>query len=116
MAAAALRIMDHTILNAVGPATPGVAHSCTSFPPPVALQMQSAVAAFRYMDCQFGFPPEQARLLLRMLRFDSCAERKRWFEHVCACRRRPQGRIANLRRTGIEPVWKSVDEYVGEVD
>ena len=46
-----------------------------------------------------------------MLRLDACADRKRWFADVCACRRRQQGKLERIKRGGIVTALTVEDEY-----
>jgi len=105
--AVALRV--HTcLLDSLGGSPQGVLQP---FQPPPQLQLKSALAAYRFMDCQTAFSPSECRALLRTLRGESCENRRRWFVETCACRRRPQGKLERLRRSGIDIVLSLEDEY-----
>ena len=83
-----------------------------AFPMPPRLQLQSAMQAFRFIDSQLGFTDSDARLLLRMLRTDTCDDRTRWFNDTRACRRRPQGKLELMQSTaGIMTILKTEDEF-----
>ena len=108
-AAVGLRLQD--VLLDSSTCAPANSGQSAPFPLPPQVQLSSALAAFRFMDCQFAFTPNECRALLRLLRGDACADRKRWFIETCACRRRPQGKLDRLRRSGIETVLTLEDEY-----
>jgi len=83
-----------------------------AFPLPPLLQLQSATQAFRFIDSQLGFTDFEARLLLRMLRTDSCDDRMGWFNDTRACRRRPQGKLELMpAAAGIMTVLQIEDEF-----
>ena len=77
-----------TLLDGVGGGGGG------AYAAPRRLQLESAVHAFRFIDCQPSYTPPQCRLLLRMLVADPPEARARWFADVCACRRRPQKQLS----------------------
>ena len=67
-----------TLLDGVGGGGGG------AYAAPRRLQLESAVHAFRFIDCQPSYTPPQCRLLLRMLAADPPEARARWFADVCA--------------------------------
>ena len=103
------------LLDAVGAEGPRInlaAGGMLAFPPSPRQQMHSAMQAYRFVDCQLGFEEADARLLLRMLRADTCEQRKKWFVDTCACRRRPQGKLERMASAGgIATVLEVEDEF-----
>jgi len=108
--AVGLRIGD-LLLDAVGGAKGDTDGRPDDYHQPPRLQLQSAVQAFRLIDCQHAFSHAQTRLLLRMLRADAPEDRKRWVVDTSACRRRPQARIENMRGSGLIQILTVEDEY-----
>ena len=104
-AAVGLRLPDSTLVDALGPEPSTIEYS-----PPLQLQLQTALAAFRFIDSRFSYEPEEIRVLLRVLRADAPADRRRWFAEVCSCRRRPQG-LLQRKHTPLESVLTANDEY-----
>jgi hypothetical protein len=78
--------------------------------PPPRLQLQSAVQASRFIDCQVAFTDAHCRLLLRMLRVNKPEDRRKWFVDTSGCRRRPQAKIEQLRGTGLPTVCSLWEE------
>ena len=85
--------------------------TAAAYPPPPRQQLHCAVQAWRLIDCQTAFSSYQCRLLLRILRTDSCDDRRRWVNDTASCRRRPQTKIEQLRGTGLPTVLRVEDEY-----
>ena len=81
------------------------------FPPPPRLQLLGAVQAFRFLDSQAAYLEPHVRVLLRMLRSDPSEARRRWFEDVHACRRRPRLRPERMRAGGLDAVLRTADEF-----
>ena len=97
------------MLDCVGPGQ--LDGRAAPFVPPPRQQLLAAVHAFRFIDSQISFTPDHCRLLLRLLRADALADRKRWFSDVMACRRRPQGALQRLKGRGVGLVLSTEDEY-----
>ena len=114
--AVGIRLPDETLLDAIGADTSSAPPACLTeaaafaYPLPTQLQLHSAIAAYRFIDSQLSYAPHQIRLLLRMLRHDTCEDRRRWFVEVCSTRRRPQAKLER-RRTNLETVLCTEDEY-----